>query len=239
MRCHLMDQVGPNRFQFLLDSMQALSEAYAAVNAKQKLHVLRGPPETILPMLFKRWKITHLVYEYDPDPYACDRDEEATKLAEEAGVEVIVKHGFTLYDPRKIIEKNKGKAPIAYGASANQPSRRLRCTGPFCKLIASIGDPAKPIDAPTELPDPGDTSLDEPDRADHDVGPYRERDVNHVSRKGDDHGFDTVLGPNGDFSVPTCVCAGRAALIEQHGRAEPGGGNVDDPRRREGGARGS
>ena len=117
MRCHLMDQVGPNRFQFLLDSMQALSEAYAAVNAKQKLHVLRGPPETILPMLFKRWKITHLVYEYDPDPYACDRDEEATKLAEEAGVEVIVKHGFTLYDPRKIIEKNKGKAPIAYGAS--------------------------------------------------------------------------------------------------------------------------
>ena len=231
--------VGPNRFQFLLDSMQALSEAYAAVNAKQKLHVLRGPPETILPMLFKRWKITHLVYEYDPDPYACDRDEEATKLAEEAGVEVIVKHGFTLYDPRKIIEKNKGKAPIAYGASANQPSRRLRCTGPFCKLIASIGDPAKPIDAPTELPDPGDTSLDEPDRADHDVGPYRERDVNHVSRKGDDHGFDTVLGPDGDFSVPTCVCAGQPVLSEQHGRAEPGGGDVDDSRRREARARGS
>lgn len=68
--------VGPNRWQFLLDSMTAMSESYTAVNAKQKLHVVRGPPETLLPLLFKRWKITHLVYEYDPDPYACQRDEE-------------------------------------------------------------------------------------------------------------------------------------------------------------------
>ena len=57
--------VGVNRWQFLLDSMTVLSENITAVNPKSQLLVVRGPPTTILPFLFRHWQITHLVFEKD------------------------------------------------------------------------------------------------------------------------------------------------------------------------------
>jgi deoxyribodipyrimidine photolyase len=61
-----------------------------------------------LPKLFKAWRITHLVFEKDTDAYARERDEEIKKLAEEAGVEVIIKYGRTLYDPDELVKVNRG-----------------------------------------------------------------------------------------------------------------------------------
>lgn len=71
-------RVGPNRWQFLLvaapphvsirsdasrlDSMQDLSKSISKVNPKSKLFVVRGPPATMLPALFKQWGITDIVW---------------------------------------------------------------------------------------------------------------------------------------------------------------------------------
>lgn len=61
--------------------------------------MIREGPQTLFPKLFKAWKVSHLVFEKDTDVYARDRDESVVKLAEDAGVKVIVKIGRTLYDP--------------------------------------------------------------------------------------------------------------------------------------------
>lgn len=51
--------------------------------------------------LLQEWKITHLSYEYDSEPFGKERDAAINKLAKEAGVEVNVGISHTLYDPEK------------------------------------------------------------------------------------------------------------------------------------------
>jgi deoxyribodipyrimidine photolyase len=43
--------------------MNDLSQSLTRINDKSKLLVVRGSPYTVLPKLFRDWKITHLVYE--------------------------------------------------------------------------------------------------------------------------------------------------------------------------------
>ena len=50
------------------------------------------------------------MFEKDTDAYARARDEEIKKLAEKAGVQVIMKVGRTLYDPDDLV-KNNGNKP--------------------------------------------------------------------------------------------------------------------------------
>lgn len=54
--------VGPNRWQFLLDSLVDTSKRITAINPKSKLHVIRGPPKTVIAALFKTCGITDLVF---------------------------------------------------------------------------------------------------------------------------------------------------------------------------------
>lgn len=57
--------------------------------------------------------VTHLVFEKDTDPYARERDEAIVQLAEEAGVEVIVRMGRNLFDPDDLVWKNGGNQTIS------------------------------------------------------------------------------------------------------------------------------
>jgi cryptochrome len=43
--------------------MSDLSSSLTELNPKQKLLVLRGSPEKVLPVVWKEWGITHLVFE--------------------------------------------------------------------------------------------------------------------------------------------------------------------------------
>lgn len=54
--------VGANRWQFLLDSMKDVSARITAINPESKLHVVRGPPMSILVALFKSCGITDIVW---------------------------------------------------------------------------------------------------------------------------------------------------------------------------------
>jgi hypothetical protein len=54
--------------------MSDLSSSLTKLNPKQKLFVLRGSPEKVIPLVFKEWGITHLVFEKVSQP-APDRVE--------------------------------------------------------------------------------------------------------------------------------------------------------------------
>jgi deoxyribodipyrimidine photolyase len=111
------------------------------LNPKSKLFVLREPALTLLPKLFKAWKISHLVFEKDVDAYGAERDEQVKKLAKEAGVEVIVKNGRTLWDSDEIVKANGGKptmsmfveSPVSCFGEAFEANS---CTEPSFKLQA-------------------------------------------------------------------------------------------------------
>lgn len=89
--------VGINRWRFLLQCLEDLDASLRKLNSR--LYVIRGQPTDVFPRLFKEWKITHLSYEYDSEPFGKERDAAIKKLANEAGVEVTVRISHTLYDP--------------------------------------------------------------------------------------------------------------------------------------------
>ncbi|KAK4986257.1 hypothetical protein LTR50_005436 [Elasticomyces elasticus] len=178
-------RVGVNRWQFLLDCQNDLSKGITKLNGKSKLFVLREAPQTLFPKLFRSWRITHLVFEKDTDAYAKDRDREVVKIAQEAGVEVVMRSGRTLWDSDEIVKAHGGKPTMSI--------TQVQAVG------AKLGPIAKPILAPTSLPDPGDMKLDFAQEQ-----PGQVPDVNAKYRKDEERSYDTgIAGPLGNFSVPT------------------------------------
>jgi len=157
------------------------------LNKKQKLHLIREAPQTVFPKLFKLWKITHLVFEKDTDAYARDRDKEVMKLAEDAGVEVVVKMGRTLYDPDELVKHNGGRPTMSMSQTQ--------------KAAEALGDPAKPIPAPIFLPDPGNTDLSSIDHQKPDPSPDFNSAHRNLNKK--ESQYKSIMGPNKDFAVPT------------------------------------
>ena len=96
-----------------LDCQNDLSKSITKLNSKSKLFVIREALQTLLPKLFKEWKVTHLVFEKDPDGYGQERDEEILKLAKEANVKTITKSGRTLYDIDELIKANSDKPTMS------------------------------------------------------------------------------------------------------------------------------
>jgi deoxyribodipyrimidine photolyase len=177
-------RVGPNRWQYLIDCQNDLSKSITKVNPESKLFVIREAPQTLFPKLFKAWKITHLVFEKDTDAYARDRDEKVMEIAKEAGVEVIVKVGRTLYDPDELVKQNHGKPTMSIS--------QVQAAG------KKIGGIPRPIPAPKTLPSPGKTDFNFDQEK-----PAHEPDINAIQRDGDEASYSALAGPNGDFAVPT------------------------------------
>ncbi|KAK8171574.1 cryptochrome-2 [Phyllosticta citrichinensis] len=190
-------RTGLNRWQYLLDCMRDLSGSITKTNPKSKLFVIREGPQTLFPKLFKEWRVSHLVFEKDTDVYARDRDESIVKLAKDAGVEVVVKVGRTLYDPDELVKGNGGK-----------PTMNISQVQAVAK---KLGEPPRPIPAPKSLPDPGETTLDF-DQEKPSVDP----DINSQMREGNEQSFSALAGPNGDFAVPTMEELGLPAATTPH-----------------------
>lgn len=185
-------RVGPNRWRFLLDCQNDLSGNYSKLNPKQKLWVVREAPTSILPKLWKKWDVTHLVFEKDTDSYARSRDEEVLKLAEEAGVEVIVRMGRTLFDSDELVSKNGGK-PTMSMSQVEKAAEKI-----------NSGQPERPLEAPRKgsIPDPWEEDrMDLGDVEHATVEP--ELDLNAAHRTAKDKQYTRLMGPKGDFGVPT------------------------------------
>jgi cryptochrome len=167
-----------------LDCQNDLSKSITKLNNKSKLFLIREAPQTLFPKLFKAWKVTHLVFEKDTDAYARDRDATIIKAAKEAGVEVIIRSGRTLWDSDLLVEKNHGKPTMSIS--------QVQTAGP------KIGAIPRPISPPKSLPDPGPANLDFEQQQ-----PYQRPDFNESFRHSGDKSYQSIAGPNGDFAVPT------------------------------------
>ncbi|CAE7232020.1 unnamed protein product [Rhizoctonia solani] len=179
-------RVGVNRFNFLIESMNDLSRSLTKLNDKSKLLVVRGSPYSVLPKLFRDWKITHLVYEIDTGGYAQERDKRVRELAARSKVEVMEVLGHSLYHPAEILEKNGGKATTTITQ--------------WQKAASKLGSVPRPTAAPKRLVPPGDLHLSSLSREEHPVN--RDHDLNEKTRIGPVTCFDTLTGPEGDFSIP-------------------------------------
>ncbi|ESZ98028.1 cryptochrome DASH [Sclerotinia borealis F-4128] len=192
-------RVGVNRWQFLLDCQNDLSRSITKINPQSKLFLLREAPQTLFPKLFKAWRVTHLVFEKDTDAYARTRDESVMKAAKEAGVEVIIRTGRTLWDSDELVARNGGKPTMSIST--------VQTLGP------KIGKIPRPISAPTTFPNPGNTNLDFEQES-----PEKGIDLNSGAREnGDgDKSYKTIAGPNHDFAVPTLEELGFPAATTSH-----------------------
>ena len=111
--------------------------------------------------------------------------EQVMEEAREAGVEVIVKSGRTLWDSDEIVKANSGKPTMNMN--------HLQAAG------AKIGDIEKPVDTPKSLPDPGelDVSFEQEQ-------PDPNPDFNEKFRDSKEGSYSKgIAGPKGDFAVPT------------------------------------
>uniref|UniRef100_A0A7N8YPX1 Cryptochrome circadian regulator 2 n=1 Tax=Mastacembelus armatus TaxID=205130 RepID=A0A7N8YPX1_9TELE len=104
--------VGINRWRFLLEALEDLDNSLKKLNSR--LFVVRGQPTDVFPRLFKEWKVTRLTFEYDPEPYGKERDGAIIKMAQEFGVETIVRNSHTLYNLDRIIEMNNNSPPLTF-----------------------------------------------------------------------------------------------------------------------------
>uniref|UniRef100_A0A4W4G9Q0 Photolyase/cryptochrome alpha/beta domain-containing protein n=1 Tax=Electrophorus electricus TaxID=8005 RepID=A0A4W4G9Q0_ELEEL len=105
-------KVGVNRWRFLLESLEDLDASLRKLNSR--LFVVQGQPADVFPRLFKEWNVTRLTFEYDSEPYGKDRDGAIIKMAQEFGVETIVRHSHTLYNPDRVLEMNGGNPPLTF-----------------------------------------------------------------------------------------------------------------------------
>ncbi|KAL6107376.1 cry2 [Pungitius sinensis] len=104
--------VGINRWRFLLEALEDLDSSLKKL--KSRLFVIRGQPTDVFPRLFKEWEVTRLTFEYDPEPYGKERDGAIIKMAQEFGVETIVRNAHTLYNLDRIIEANNNSPPLTF-----------------------------------------------------------------------------------------------------------------------------
>ncbi|KAJ5899619.1 hypothetical protein N7495_004363 [Penicillium taxi] len=183
--------VGPNRWAFLLECQRDLSASYAKLNKKQKLWVVREAPQTVLPKLWEVWGITHLVFEKDTDAYARERDAAVMKLAEEAGVEVVVEMGRTLFDPDELVKKN-GFKPTMSMSQVQHAAEKI-----------NGGKPAKPLDSPSDIPDPWGGDRMDISSVQHEAAAEAESDINADHRVTEESQYTKIMGPSDEFSVPT------------------------------------
>ncbi|GFX55557.1 cryptochrome-1 [Trichonephila clavipes] len=121
-------RVGPNRWRFLMQSLNDLDESLKQYNSR--LFVIRGKPAEVFPDIVKKWKIELLTFEKDTEPYSKARDEEIENLMKTLDVKVVKCCTNTLYDPEQIISYN-GKVPLTYQA--------------FTNTVDKIGLPSKPV----------------------------------------------------------------------------------------------
>ncbi|CAF93039.1 unnamed protein product [Tetraodon nigroviridis] len=62
----------------------------------------------------QEWKVTRLTFEYDPRAYGKERDGAIIKMAQQFGVETIVRNSHTLYNLDRIVEMNNNSPPLTF-----------------------------------------------------------------------------------------------------------------------------
>lgn len=121
----------PNRWRFLLQSLQNLDENLRKYNSR--LFVIRGEPIKVLPDLINQWNIKLLTFESDTEPFAIKRDESVKKKL--TSIEIVSHVSHTLYDIKQLCATSYPKGiPATFQG--------------FQSLIEKAGAPLKPLEEP-------------------------------------------------------------------------------------------
>lgn len=130
--------------RFLLQSLMDLSFNLNKLNLK--LYCIKGKPNEVFENVFKKWNVNYLSYQIDIDPEIIQYDNLIEELAIENDVFVVKRSSQTLYDPREVIKKNNGRAPLTY-----QKFLSIIATMHIKNVIDNI-KPVSQICIPTEDP---------------------------------------------------------------------------------------
>ncbi|KAJ4304818.1 hypothetical protein N0V90_000346 [Kalmusia sp. IMI 367209] len=164
-------------------------------------HARVGPNRWKFLLDCQKWKITHLVFEKDTDAYGRERDDKVKELAKQAGVEVLVETGRTLYDPDELVKHNKNQPTMSIS--------QVQAAG------AKIGEIPRPIPTPKSLPDPGSTDLSFKSQK-----PASSPDINAIQRNAEEKSYTALAGPTGDFAIPTFEELGLKEATTPHSGGE-------------------
>jgi len=154
-------RVGPNRWRFLLQTLQDLDSSLKALGSR--LYVVRGNPTETFEDLFHRWDVKRITWEVDTEPYAKERDAKVEKIAKDKNIEVVTCTSHTLYNPEQVIAKNKGETPLTYQK--------------MLSLLAAIGPPPKAIEKPAELAKEAKASKNDMEKTKYDLPTLKELGV--------------------------------------------------------------
>ena len=126
------DNIGINRYCFLLQSLKDLDEQLKGLGSR--LYLFKGKPDVVLPKLFRSWNVSLLTMEADYEPYAIQRDEHISSIALKANIEVKKYATHTLHD---MDSYRNGAFRTTYGS--------------FQELFLSLPSPESPLDVPTKV----------------------------------------------------------------------------------------
>ncbi|XP_071993819.1 cryptochrome-1-like [Engystomops pustulosus] len=126
--------IGSNRWNFLLQSIEDLHCNLQKLNSC--LFVIKGDYKQVLRDYVQKWNITQVTVDHEIEPYYRDMDENITAMGQELGFQFLSLVSHTLYDIRRIITENGGRAPLTYKR--------------FLHILSRLGDPEPPSREITE-----------------------------------------------------------------------------------------
>jgi len=96
------DKVGPNRWKFLLESLEDLDCSLKKLNSR--LLIIQGDPVQQILNKISEWKVDLICFECDTEPYSKDRDSKlvAAVVKFNLNVEIIQIASHTLYDLKEL-----------------------------------------------------------------------------------------------------------------------------------------
>lgn len=229
-------RVGINRFRFLLESLEDLSDEIKKLNKESQLLLVRGEPQSRIAELCKKWEITHVAFEEDYSGYAPARDAKVRETLEEIDVQVISQEGRHLYPVKQVLEKHGGK-PVG-SITALQHA------------VSSLGGVHKPYETPKSIPSPTlpggaktdlkklyelirelDSFAKTPGAPAVDLNSAEQGGQRKEGQDGKVTCYDTVAGEDSDpFAVPTLASLGMELPSVQ--LAEPIRGGTKEALRR-------
>jgi len=127
------DIFGVNRYSFMLESLKDLHESLQKIGSR--LYVITGNPKIELPQLFKKWNVTQLIFERDPEPYYVELDKHICSVSKTERIKVSIHSSNTLFPHDKYHAACNGNLPGTYAM--------------FCKIYETFKAPDVPHESPT------------------------------------------------------------------------------------------
>nr|XP_006115758.1 cryptochrome-1 isoform X1 [Pelodiscus sinensis]XP_025036834.1 cryptochrome-1 isoform X1 [Pelodiscus sinensis] len=121
--------IGTLRWHFLLQSLEDLHRSLTKLGSC--LLVIQGEYESVLRDHVEKWNITQVTLDAEIEPFYKEMEQAIQALGGEMGFDVLSSMGHTLYDIRRILDKNGGTPPLTYKR--------------FLHILSVLGDPNAPV----------------------------------------------------------------------------------------------